>query len=757
MPLALPPRRTFAASVVVLTCIATLSAVPESAAADEDGLVPGGPVAAAEKAPVPVTLVTGDRVLLSTSADGTPSGVVESDGDHYLRRFGGDLYVIPVEAEAALAADALDLELFNVTGLVEQGYDDQRSDSLPLIVEGDLPRARGPEQVHVEAELESIDATAVTVDKDDLDAAYDRLIGARSRSAGTAGKVWLDAKIEPSDLDLDPATGVEQTGAPRAWDRGFDGTGTRVAVLDTGYDAEHPDLADRVVAAQDFTGQGIDDSAGHGTHVASTIAGDGTADASRTGMAPGADLLIGKVLGWDGGQLSWIVGGMEWAVAQGADVVNMSLGSDQPTDCTDPMSQAAAALTEQTKTLFVVAAGNSAAHETVSSPGCVEGVLTVGAVDDRGETAWFSSRGAVLGSHDLKPDIAAPGVDIVGAQAGSPGGIHYVGMSGTSMATPHVVGAAALVRQAHPDWTAHQIKAALTASVKDSPEDTVYAQGAGELWTPDAIDATVTSDVSVEIADFDWPHGPDERASGTVTYTNGTDRDVRLRLGLEDVTGDDGGRVPGRLLELDDRFVTVRAHDTASVEVHARGDVGGLRDSAYGGIGGRIVATGLVEHDRVRVTTAVGMYLEPRTVEVTVRAIDRNGDPATSGNLDITDLHQPNRALYLFTGEDVTLRLRAGSHFLSSFIRTTEDDGSFSYSHLVDPDRRIMHDMTLVLDARDARPVSVRGDRPMMIRSGSFGVQRTWDGWVVGDSMFAQRDPEFFATPTAPARHRPGQ
>ena len=748
MSLALPRRRALATVVALLCGVATLSAVPGSAAADEDGLLPGGPTVAAPQAPVPVTLVTGDRVLLSTAADGTPSGVISSDGDHYLRRIGDDLYVIPVEAEAALAADVLDLELFNVTGLVEQGYDDEHSQALPLIVEGALPRTRGAETLQVEAELDSIDATAVTVDKQDLDAAFDQLVGARSRAGGTSEKVWLDAKVEGSDVDLDPATGVEQTGAPKAWARGYDGTGTRVAVLDTGYDADHPDLADQVVEAQDFTGQGVADTAGHGTHVASTIAGDGSADASRTGMAPGAELLIGKVLGWDGGQISWIVGGMEWAVAQDADVVNMSLGSDAPTDCTDPMSQAAAALTEQTKTLFVVAAGNSGARETVSSPGCVEGVLTVGAVDDKGETAGFSSRGAVLGSHDLKPDIAAPGVAIVGAQADSPGGIHYIAMSGTSMATPHVVGAAALVRQAHPDWTAQQVKAALTASVKGSPEGTVYDQGSGELWTPDAIDATVTSDVSVEVASFDWPHGRDERASETVTYTNDSGRTLRLNLDLEDVTGADGGRVPRDILELDDHSVTIPAHGTATVEVDARGDVGELRDTAYGEIGGRIVAEGRVGHDRVRVTTAVGMYLEPEMVDVTVRALDRNGAPATSGNLDLTDLHQPSRALYLFTGEDITLRLRAGSHFISSFIRTTKDDGSFAYSHLVDPDRRFTHDTTLVLDARDARPVTVRGDRPMAIRSGSFGVQRTWDRWVVGDSLFAENNPEFYATPT---------
>ncbi len=394
-----PARRRRLAAALAAGATATALAIvsPQPSSAAPDGLLDGGEPGPARAGSIPVTLITGDRVLLATAADGTPSAVVQGDADHYTRRYGDDLYVIPMEAQPALAADRLDLELFNVTGLVEQGYDDEQSESLPLIVEGDVPQTRGPATVQVQADLESIDATAVAVDKEDLGAAWDQLVGGTRRGAGSVDKIWLDARVQGSRVDLDPATGVEQTGAPKAWDRGYDGAGTTVAVLDTGYDAEHPDLAGQVTEARDFTGQGVDDTDGHGTHVAATVAGSGAADASKTGMAPGADLLIGKVLGFGGGQTSWIVAGMEWAVAQEADVVNMSLGSQQPTDCTDPMAQAAAALTEQSETLFVIAAGNSGARETVSSPGCVEGVLTVGALDGEGETAGFSSRGAVLG------------------------------------------------------------------------------------------------------------------------------------------------------------------------------------------------------------------------------------------------------------------------------------------------------------------------------------------------------------------------
>src|SRR5206468_3471719 len=113
----------------------------------------------------------------------------------------------------------------------------------------------------------------------------------------------------------------------------------KVAMLDTGYDTSHPDLKGRVSQAQSFVpGQSVEDGNGHGTHVLSTIGGTGASSEGgrEKGVAPGADLIVGKVLSNEGsGADSWIIGGMEWAVGQGAKVVSMSLGSTEASDGTD--------------------------------------------------------------------------------------------------------------------------------------------------------------------------------------------------------------------------------------------------------------------------------------------------------------------------------------------------------------------------------------------------------------------------------------
>lgn len=738
------------AGVAALALGASLLGLSASAAtaipqATEDSIVGHGTSEPAQA----VTLINGDTILVSTSADGHPAAVLPSGRDYFTRILNKDLYVFPADSQDLIASGQLDSELFNVTGLIRQGYADAESDSLPLIMQG-APRSTYTQTpgLNVVTTLDSIDATSLNLTKETAAQSYEQLMGSQAFSLKAAPKIWLDARVMPSEVALDPATGVEQAGAAEAWDLGFDGEGTKVAVLDTGYDADHPDLADQVTATKDFTAEGIDDGQGHGTHVASTIAGSGATDASKTGMAPESELLIGKVLGNYGGQTSWIIAGMEWAVEQEADVVNMSLGSTQPTDCTDPMSMASEELSAQSKTLFVVAAGNSGARETVSAPGCTEGVLTVGAVDSEGEPAAFSSRGATLGGHNVKPDLAAPGVDILGAKAGGADGDAYQKMSGTSMAAPHVAGAAALLRQAHPDYTAQQLKAALVSSAKPDAAGDVYAQGAGELWTPSAITTELTSDVSVELGVFDWPHNKSQRSTETVTYTNTSDEPIKMNLALEDLAGADGKSVPSHFIKLGAKQITVPANGSTSVDVTASGDAKNLREDAYGEIGARIVAT-QVGSDETRAVTAVGFWLEPEVVEVTVKGIDRNGDAVTNGYLDLADMHQPSRAVHFLSGEDLTLRVRVGDYVVSSFVRTSDEEGASSYAYVGDPELSLTEDTTLVLDARKAAPIEVSGDRPMEIRSGSVSTDRSWDDkWRLATSFTAGSTTELYATPT---------
>ena len=166
------------------------------------------------------------------------------------------------------------------------------------------------------------------------------------------------------------------------------------------------------------------------------------------------------------GQDSWVLAGMEWAAESGAQVVSMSLGDVAPSDGSDPMSQAVDQLSDQYGTLFVIAAGN-AGPESISSPGAAASALTVGAVDKQDELAYFSSTGPLTGTGALKPDISAPGVDITAARSQdmTDGGTGlYRTISGTSMATPHVSGAAAILAQQHPGWTGAQLKEQLTSS-----------------------------------------------------------------------------------------------------------------------------------------------------------------------------------------------------------------------------------------------------------------------------------------------------
>ena len=261
--------------------------------------------------------------------------------------------------------------------------------------------------------------------------------------------------------------GVEKTKALGAWSafgtRGITGSGApvRVAVLDTGIDASHPDLAGKVADFAEFdrTGgiekQGVvhaRDSGQHGTHVAGTIVG-GDASGGWIGMAPDAEVIAGLVLdGSKGGSLAQVIAGIDWAVNEGAHIINMSLGGLTFDPSVDTPYQRAL-VDALIKGVLVVAAIGNDGHQTSGAPGNDYFSLAVGAHDIRNRCAGFSAgRTHILSKSNFirddylplvytKPDVAAPGVAVKSCVPGN----KWDTFNGTSMATPHVAGAAALL------------------------------------------------------------------------------------------------------------------------------------------------------------------------------------------------------------------------------------------------------------------------------------------------------------------------
>jgi Subtilisin-like serine proteases len=344
-------------------------------------------------------------------------------------------------------------------------------------------------------------------------------------------------------------------------------------VLDTGIDATHPDVKNRIGAKKNFTdAPSTNDTVGHGTHVASTIAGTGAASNGRyKGVAPGATLLIGKVCGDVWCEESAILAGMQWAAQSGATVTNLSLGGGDTAEV-DPLEQAVNDLTAAYGTLFVIAAGNSGDDdETLSSPASADAALAVGAVSKSDKLAGFSSRGPRIGDGALKPEITAPGVAITAANAkdgflGEPGK-RYTTLSGTSMATPHVAGSAALLAQRRPGWKAGQLKSALVGGANRLSGLTAYQQGAGRLNIGRTIRQPGYADPAVISAGVArWPHHDDQPITKTVTYRNPTSKPVTYDLALA-TRGPDGQPAGAGMFALSGNRVTVPAGGSATVDV----------------------------------------------------------------------------------------------------------------------------------------------------------------------------------------------
>ena len=316
--------------------------------------------------------------------------------------------------------------------------------------------------------------------------------------------VTIDHPMNVMDDLTNDATGVDS-----AWNAGFNGAGIGVAVIDSGINDSHPDLQNpdgtsRVVYHQDFTGTPTTnangaqyDLYGHGTHVAGIIGGNGSLSGGEySGVAPGVNLIDLRALDANGaGTDSTVIAAIQQAIAlqnvYNIRVINLSLGRGIPLSYTlDPLCQAVEAAWKS-GIVVVVAAGNygrlslngSNGYGTVTAPGNDPFVLTVGATKSNGSTyasaetiASYSSKGPTTYDHVVKPDILAPGNAIVSLAApgatleatypgdvinGSDGNSDYFRLSGTSMATPAVAGAVALLLQEQSALTPDQVKARL--------------------------------------------------------------------------------------------------------------------------------------------------------------------------------------------------------------------------------------------------------------------------------------------------------
>ncbi|MEV4758408.1 S8 family serine peptidase [Micromonospora sp. NPDC049559] len=668
----------------------------------------GGPAAA--PAGRTVTLVSGDRVRVGD--DGRASVERQPGREHVrfvsYRDEARHLHVIPSDALPLLRAGRLDPRLFDVTALRDFGYDDGRAD-LPLIVtyEGSAARTSARSTLAgaaVSRELPAVDALAVRAPKSQTASLWRGLTGGgtatRSLSGGVA-KVWLDGLREPT-LDVS----VPQIGAPAAWQAGYDGTGVRVAVLDTGVDATHPDLAGRVLAARNFTEGAEDDRdlVGHGTHVASTIAGSGAASQGRyRGVAPGARLLDGKVCVDGGCADSWILAGMEWAAAeQRAPIVNMSLGGPD-TPGTDLLEEAVRRLGDRYGTLFVIAAGNDGGEAAVNSPASADAALAVAAVDADDRLADFSNRGPRGDDGALKPDISAPGVDITAAnskdgQLGEPGEA-YTTLSGTSMATPHVAGAAALLAQRHPDWSGASLKSTLMGSAKPTDPVDLLGQGAGRVDVAAAIGRSVTAaPASVSFPLQEWPHDDDAPVTRTVTYHNHGGADVTLALSWQ-ATGPDGEPAPAGMFTVDRQTVAVPAGGDATVRLTVDTRAG----APFGRFGGYLTASGGGQVVR----TPFGVENESERYPLTLVHTARSGAPATEYSDIVFRLDAFNSYPLGGNADGVEeIRLPKGRYAVFSAIFEGQDE-ELTSTLLAQPRLDLTGAQTVALDARLAKPVNV--------------------------------------------------
>ena len=323
------------------------------------------------------------------------------------------------------------------------------------------------------------------------------VVDGQRRPGAVAVEVDAPVSVAAEDPYRSAQWDFATTRVAQAWQRST-GRGVTVAVVDSGVDATHPDLAGQVLPGADFI-TGLEGTAvdphGHGTHVAGTIAALAGNDTGVTGIAPQARILPVRVLAANGsGYMSDVANGIAYAAEHGADVINMSISSTWQVAAVSN----AIAYARSRGVAVVAAAGNARAQGSPTSyPAADPGVIAVAATTSADTVAGYSTSGGYV-------DVAAPGSDILSTY---PGG-QYVWMNGTSMAAPHVAAVAALLKGADRGLTPDQIEQALTVSAVDlgrPGRDDDF--GAGRLDAAAAL-ATVAPGATDPALDGPAPSGP---------------------------------------------------------------------------------------------------------------------------------------------------------------------------------------------------------------------------------------------------------
>lgn len=640
------------------------------------------PSAVASPTQTGTVLITGDRVNVVTQPGKPPNVVIQPAPGRARMPFlktvdEGRVSVIPFDAQQLVLNGVLDAQLFDVTKpprkVIIRHTDDRRASAQ---LTDDLWRRINP---HAPNQT-------------------DRLPG--------IAKISPDRILKPLDRDS-----VQQIKAPKAWQKGLTAAGVQVAVLDTGVDRNHPDLKGRIKATKDFTeSNDVTDVHGHGTHVAGTIAGSGP----EPGTAPDADLLIGKVCEPHYCEESAVIAGMQWAAEQGARVVNLSLGGDA-TDGTDELSQVLNSLSAKYHTLFVVAAGNVGRAESVSSPAAADAALAVASVTKHNQLSYFSSRGPRIDGA-VKPEISAPGYAIAAARAqgtsmGYPINDRHTLASGTSMATPHVTGAAAILAGQHPDWSPARLKAALT-NTADPIGAAVFEQGTGVV----NLDRATKTQLTAEPATL--------KGAGTITYRNDGARPVKLTISK-----------PGNV-EADRTTVEVPAHGTATATFKTTrpgaGDVIIARDND------NVVRTGISTQQKTEATA-----------RIKVQSVARNGAQNGTGGYGflVAMANHTNKKMYaggIGNGRALQGEVPQGRYTIYSWVPSPiEGRPPWEPSQTV-----VAKDVTVgpdgaevVLDARQGQKLqaTVNGARGSGLIGTSLGT--------VNGSAFASQGDEVYVAP----------